>query len=325
MSNQVSLPLALAIVVLMAASATAWAAVIHKWLRGEPIVAYAPRRDVPWTLGELAFVVAVYLVLQVAASALIFRDRPTRDEATKSARAGGAEQRNDHRAASDPLVPDEHPIVRLLRSHPSPWTIVLCGLAAVVIAPIAEEFFFRLLLQGWLEAEQGRLSAIPALSRYVPGAFPVVTSALLFALVHLRVGPSELDAEVAIRLLIATSVVYIVTLAAGATVLVLGKHATRDDLGIDLSQIVGDIRLGLAAFAFVAVPVYAVQVTLTWLLPPWIAADPAPLFLLAIVLGYLYQQTHRLLPSIVLHFALNACSLGLFWLVPAGPNAAAHL
>lgn len=38
--------------------------------------------------------------------------------------------------------------------------------------------------------------------------------------------------------------------------------------------------------------------------PDWI-----PLFVLALGLGYLYRQTHRLLPAIVVHGLLNACSL----------------
>jgi membrane protease YdiL (CAAX protease family) len=41
--------------------------------------------------------------------------------------------------------------------------------------------------------------------------------------------------------------------------------------------------------------------------PDWI-----PLFFLAVGLGYLYRQTHRLLPVIVVHFLLNACSMTIF-------------
>ena len=33
--------------------------------------------------------------------------------------------------------------------------------------------------------------------------------------------------------------------------------------------------------------------------------DPVPLFLFALMLGYLYQRTHRILPSIVAHFVCN--------------------
>jgi membrane protease YdiL (CAAX protease family) len=41
--------------------------------------------------------------------------------------------------------------------------------------------------------------------------------------------------------------------------------------------------------------------------PDWI-----PLFVLAVGLGYLYRQTHRILPCIVVHFLLNACSFAGF-------------
>ncbi|MEO0530903.1 MAG: CPBP family intramembrane glutamic endopeptidase [Planctomycetota bacterium] len=36
---------------------------------------------------------------------------------------------------------------------------------------------------------------------------------------------------------------------------------------------------------------------------------PVPLFVVAIVLGYLYRQTHRIMPIIVMHMAFNALSL----------------
>jgi len=37
--------------------------------------------------------------------------------------------------------------------------------------------------------------------------------------------------------------------------------------------------------------------------------DWLPLLLLALGLGYLYHQTQRLLPCIVVHLLLNACSM----------------
>jgi hypothetical protein len=37
--------------------------------------------------------------------------------------------------------------------------------------------------------------------------------------------------------------------------------------------------------------------------------DPIPLFLLALGLGFIYRQTHRILPCIIVHFLLNLCSL----------------
>ena len=44
-------------------------------------------------------------------------------------------------------------------------------------------------------------------------------------------------------------------------------------------------------------------------------AAPFPLFLFAIVLGYLYFQTHRLMPSIVAHAALNGFSVMQIWFI----------
>ncbi|MCE9552326.1 MAG: CPBP family intramembrane metalloprotease, partial [Planctomycetes bacterium] len=41
--------------------------------------------------------------------------------------------------------------------------------------------------------------------------------------------------------------------------------------------------------------------------------DPIPLFFLALVLGWLYQRTHRLWPCVVLHTALNATSVALLF------------
>ena len=49
---------------------------------------------------------------------------------------------------------------------------------------------------------------------------------------------------------------------------------------------------------------------------------PVPLFFLALVLGYLYHQTHRLLPSLVVHALLNGSTfLTLWWAVHSGELA----
>jgi len=54
-------------------------------------------------------------------------------------------------AALDRIVPYEHPVVAFLRTHRDPVAVALVVVAAIVVAPIAEEFFFRRALQGWLE------------------------------------------------------------------------------------------------------------------------------------------------------------------------------
>jgi len=50
--------------------------------------------------------------------------------------------------------------------------------------------------------------------------------------------------------------------------------------------------------------------------------DFIPIFFFALVLGYLYQRTHRILPSILLHMALNVSTLVM--LFTAGPGELAR-
>ena len=87
--------------------------------------------------------------------------------------------------------------------------------------------------------------------------------------------------------------------------------ATAADLGWVPEKFFADVRLGLLAFAGLAAPIYGLQILLINLLPKYLAPDPAVLFVFALALGTLYCRTHRAVPSIVLHMALNATSLTL--------------
>jgi membrane protease YdiL (CAAX protease family) len=49
------------------------------------------------------------------------------------------------------FVPYRHQLVDLLIEQRAPAALALAGFTAVVVAPIAEEMFFRRVLQGWLE------------------------------------------------------------------------------------------------------------------------------------------------------------------------------
>jgi len=72
------------------------------------------------------------------------------------------------------LVPYEHPVVAFLTERRDFQAVLLVVLTAVVAAPLAEEFFFRRVLQGWLEK---RLPAHNA-------AGAIALSAAAFALAH---------------------------------------------------------------------------------------------------------------------------------------------
>lgn len=135
-----------------------------------------------------------------------------------------------------------HPIEKLVHENGSTDVIFWAIFAAVIAAPIIEEFLFRGILQGWLEKAFYRTRVIVnaelagetggediAMATPTTPTFlwqPIILSSLTFALLHAGHGP-----------------------------------------------------------------------------------DPIPLFFLAVVLGYLYAKTHRLLPSIVVHMALNGLSM----------------
>ncbi|MEM6330660.1 MAG: CPBP family intramembrane glutamic endopeptidase [Planctomycetota bacterium] len=48
---------------------------------------------------------------------------------------------------------------------------------------------------------------------------------------------------------------------------------------------------------------------------------PVALFFFGLVLGYVYQRTHRIVPCVVAHMAFNALSLSLHWLTIIAPAA----
>ena len=75
----------------------------------------------------------------------------------------------------DRLVPYEHPVIDFLHAHDGLQAILLVSLSAVVVAPVAEEFFFRRVLQGWLERELG-------------GPIAITVSSLAFGLAHMGQG-----------------------------------------------------------------------------------------------------------------------------------------
>jgi membrane protease YdiL (CAAX protease family) len=126
----------------------------------------------------------------------------------------------------------QHPILKAVEQDHGVGVLWISTVAAVIVAPIAEELVFRVLFQGWLEKlrrfwrEAQR--DLPLVNRHTG---PIVVSAALFGVAHYSNGPA-----------------------------------------------------------------------------------PIPLFILGLFLGYLYHQTHRLLPCVVLHICVNALTTAQLWL-----------
>lgn len=82
----------------------------------------------------------------------------------------------------DRIEPYRHVVVDFLLVHRDVASVALVAFAAVVAAPVAEEFLFRRVLQGWLEERLG--ASHPRRG----AAAAVVLSSLAFGLAHLGQG-----------------------------------------------------------------------------------------------------------------------------------------
>lgn len=116
--------------------------------------------------------------------------------------------------------PSKHPLIEMIREQPEPLILLATGFTAVIVAPLAEEYFFRVLVQGWCERLAGlrthwrRLitgdeiwdepladapddldedasSSVALQSRAAP-LWPIAISAGLFAGMHAQHGPDPI-------------------------------------------------------------------------------------------------------------------------------------
>ena len=192
-----------------------WAAVVARHPQGE-ILPRESRRRVPWKGADVLVVLLAFIALSVTALAIIhWVLGPERVE---------------------PLPADEvvgpHPVLEAMMLGGAP-VLVLCVIAVVVVAPVAEEFLFRVVLQGWLESVAERwLPLLPGVRRWLPGASgPILLTAVLFAAMHFRV-PERRHKEFLLALILANAIIF--SLLTGFAVLWLGVRsgATAADLGL---------------------------------------------------------------------------------------------
>jgi membrane protease YdiL (CAAX protease family) len=331
---------------LMLASLTVWIIVLLRRAAGQPILAAEPRRDVPWGWVEILLVlgplIGLSLVSQAAeAMGLSANDRELKPEdlhtlllvdavvkltligfavvlclvrGRASATDFGITNRNlgrDFRlgvigflatllpvycvlAIVIQIYPPErpHPVLQLLAEKSEIAAIVSAAFFAVVFAPLAEEFLFRAFLQGWLEAV---LSPRPKSPPPLPS--------WQFAEVELQV-PLEVHA-------VKTHTV--------ENHLIENPYAPPQ---VDPTRAAGFIPAVAPPLHTPARPAWAAIIITSIVFAALHASEwpaPVPLFFLALILGYLYNRTHRLLPCIVVHLLFNGLSVAVV-LSGVGPN-----
>jgi membrane protease YdiL (CAAX protease family) len=275
----------------------AWAVIFEKWLSGKPLVEYQPRRRVPWRVWDILAIVGFYFVGLFVVVHLADYCLP--ELSLSSAYRFGAGRSTT-----------AHAIVQLMAVRHGN-IILMCFIAGVAVSPIAEEMFFRVLLQGWLENidRRGR-RRLPMWRRLMPlGAMPIVVSSLVFASQHFRKAAPPLDVELLVFLFAGNSAMQLLTLIFGIVLVRWRAGARAADLGWSPEKFFADLRMGIITFVAIVVPIYGGQIGLAQLLPKQYAPDPITIFFFAVALGFLYFRTHRAAPPIALHMALNASSL----------------
>ena len=297
----------------------AWIVLCQRYLSGRRVLpAYEPRRLARWSGLDLLLILLFYLFLIFTVQAgAYFVEKTTGCELLQHADA--------HPAATPKQAvktfTTEHPLAQALKEKDA-IALALAVLVGVIVAPISEELFFRMLLIGWLESAERRWRQRAGLLRRLPrGVLPIVLSSLMFASLHFRPAAPEAEPSNLIFSLCAAGIVGIVS-----TIFSLGwahwqSGATAKDLGWAGHRVWQDVATGATAFFAIALPIFALQIDLgEYVVPKAYAPDPIPLFFLAIVLGLLYFRTHRIVPSIVVHMLLNASSLALAWSAPVNSS-----
>jgi membrane protease YdiL (CAAX protease family) len=289
----------LAISVVCLLSSAVWGLICIQLARRKPLVPYEPRQPAPWRAFDMLMIVLSFFVFTFSAQFAALTFLPA--ELTKPLAEG--------------QLATGHGIMPLL-SHGGTFGLLLAALLAIIVAPIIEEFLFRLVLQGGLESMVHRRPGLPG---WLGSGIPIVLPAILFASLHFRSPSPEYPWQYAAALMIGAVVGAVASLIFSLVWLRVRCGVTLEDLGFVPGRLLGDARIGAMSLLAFIVPVYLVQgavaLTLmhfeTALDRPMPAPDPVAIFLFAIVWGVLYRRTHRLVPSLVAHALLNTLSLGL--------------
>ncbi len=208
---------------------------------------------------------------------------------------------------------DQHPLIEMLREDSSPTLLLVSLFVAVLVAPIVEEFVFRVLLQGWLENVACRVGdfhaflfgpAVPGEKELLPKENGTAASDVWAAdteFVDDAVGGgghNESSPE---------------DRAAGTDSIdrQIPNPYQSPESGPETPQDIPAVNPGKMRPRYWPIFVSSAIFAAVHLGHGY---APVPLFFLSLGLGYLYQQTHRVVPCIVVHLLLNASSMAALWL-----------
>jgi|GEM_PF-596377 CAAX amino terminal protease family. len=190
--------------------------------------------------------------------------------------------------------PSKHPLMEMFKQSPDASFFAVLFVAAAVVAPIFEELVFRVLLQGFLEKVFSFRGPIHEL---VFGSPRYQTVESLAEPNHSAAPPPD--------------IVFITDHAQPDTNPYLPPTTVGEEIvPVALAETVKQQELrGLAGWLPIAISSVIFALLHYTHGPDWV-----PLTLLAAGMGFLYQRTHRLVPSLTVHALLNSLSMFGLWL-----------
>ncbi|MCC9607834.1 CPBP family intramembrane metalloprotease [Blastopirellula sp. JC732] len=188
------------------------------------------------------------------------------------------------------LRPYEHPLIDMLIKDKSVPMAFASVTAAVIAAPLFEEFAFRGLFQGWLQdVVDGRLK----IANVFLGRFRFLNAATDSA--EEFAAPLQ-ETDEAIVAAVPVSSMGNPYSSPPSFEMTSEVATTEENIERTMLQMFGPILMSASLFALMHLGQ---------------GLAPIPLFFLALGLGYLYQRTRRLTPCVVVHFLLNGQSMAL--------------
>lgn len=313
---QPEIPLAaLALVALVgSASLTLWIRFAARAAEGQPLLAYAPRRPVPWTAIDLLWLLAVYVGAMVLFASIYFGPS-TRDAAEVSPEMMPflliADAATKFAALAAALVG-----FRILRqATPEDWGLVEprpadIGIALIAAIAILPPVYALNALMTAIEPTQHPLIRALAQSDSIPLRIGVALSAGLLAPVWEELFFRSIFQGWLERVLLHRH-------EPPADEIVLAEIApseSNDGAYVPVSRAPAGwwLPIVISSAVFSAMHLDFSKPRL----------DFIPIFVFALGLGYLYQRTHRILTSILLHMALNLSTLVMLFAV--GPSEFPH-
>jgi membrane protease YdiL (CAAX protease family) len=194
----------------------------------------------------------------------------------------------------------KHPLMEMFKGTPDAAFFATLFAAAVVVAPLFEEMLFRVFLQGWLEKLASCRASVPEV---LLGRFSVFDQQVPLGLTE-----QPVVAQLAV--------------ASPKHPVIAGFTDSNPHLPPTVDESLAKFEPALPAVsaddqpelrapqAWLPIAISSVIFALLHMShgPDWVA-----LTFLAAGMGYLYQRTHSVIPSLVVHLCLNGLSMWGLW------------